>query len=355
MKKIKYLIISLFALVFSISSFSSASDLGDFIDSITLGSWTFNPSWDYNKWAVADFTIPEADSSSDQICIAFFSSDWNHTSPLNLSSCAACLGRSSSVMYNSKYNDLWDLQVFTCWYFVSSRITYRKLWYAFPSEWLTYQYFLLSDFIAWYSWSSSSTDCSQDSNYLQCIEDLNLSRWQVSTLSGDLNTCQSSLQSCQSNQDAGYLQCQDSLTTCQTNLESQTNYSDSLNTQLQECLANNPSEEDCEGSGCEEILKYDWLFSLFRMNGDEMFSIPVANNIFLPEGYKAYVNSWSVAITQIEKTELTFDDEEFDKVNTLYVDFYVHIAVLLFVCLFVFYIKKFFSKIFSWALKEKQW
>lgn len=67
------------------------------------------------------------------------------------------------------------------------------------------------------------------------------------------------------------------------------------------------------------------------------------------------MNSWSVAITQIEKTELTFDDEEFDKVNTLYVDFYVHIAVLLFVCLFVFYIKKFFSKIFSWALKEKQW
>lgn len=42
-----------------------------------------------------------------------------------------------------------------------------------------------------YSWGS--VDCSQDSNYRQCLEDKNLLIWQVSTLSWSLTSCQSDL------------------------------------------------------------------------------------------------------------------------------------------------------------------
>lgn len=338
--------------MFSISSFSSANTYE--IQSPVLESSDTSDNFLFEALPLSFTNSTSSSASMVDVCLdisnlSYVADDSLMEVILFDVECITTYGNSyitrSATFNEMEFNNwvaCWSVQVWKKWLYVRLRWEWQYTW----NVKITFN----GDFINY-----AATDCSQDSNYLQCIEDLNLSRWQVSTLSGDLNTCQSSLQSCQSNQDAGYLQCQDSLTTCQTNLESQTNYSDSLNTQLQECLANNPSEEDCEGSGCEEILKYDWLFSLFRMNGDEMFSIPVANNIFLPEGYKAYVNSWSVAITQIEKTELTFDDEEFDKVNTLYVDFYVHIAVLLFVCLFVFYIKKFFSKIFSWALKEKQW
>ena len=206
--------------------------------------------------------------------------------------------------------------------------------------------------IFWYT-INFVPDCSNDSNYLTCLESLNVANWQVSTLSGSLSSCQSSLSTCQNNQDAWYLQCTESLSGCQSDLSSMTNYADWLNSQLQECLSELPSDEECEWTGCEELLRYDWLFSLFRMNDDQMFSLPVANNIMLPQGYKAYVDSWSVVIWEINKTDISMSDEEFDKVNSLYLTYFVWIWTFIFVCLFMYYIKKFIFKWFSILYKKK--
>ena len=194
-------------------------------------------------------------------------------------------------------------------------------------------------------------DCSQDSNYRQCLEDKNVLIWQVSTLSGDLNTCNTSLSSCLNGVDVSYQACIENLSWCQSDLTNMTNYNDSLSSQLNECLAELPVP--CEWTGCEETIVSDQRFSFFRENDWERFSLPVANNVFLPQGFRAYVDSWVVAIARLQdKPEISVDSETFWEVNSLFFTFFKSVIIILLFALFLRFIKTLIYPLFIPKNKE---
>lgn len=200
----------------------------------------------------------------------------------------------------------------------------------------------LSDYLP-LNWLSSSSDCSQDSDYLQCIENLNIKNWQVATLSWDLSSCQSSLSSCQNGFDVSYQACIENLSWCSSDLENMTNYNTSLSDQLNECLAELPIP--CEWTWCEDTINTNTMFSFFWEHDEERFSLPVANNVFLPQWFRAYVDSWVVAIWKYdeEKTYITIDDESFERVNNAYFYFFSAIIWLWLFALFLWFFKGFLT------------
>lgn len=228
-------------------------------------------------------------------------------------------------------------------YTMSNRLVEVSCWESIYFSWNTTSSLSLTIYPNWSQLLSHfSSDCSQDSNYLQCLEDKNQLIWQVSTLSWNLNTCQSSLSSCQNWFDVSYQACVENLSGCQSDLSNMTNYNDSLNLQLQECLANTPlPDEPCEWTGCEEILQQNRNFSLFWERDDNMFSLPVANNLFLPQWYRAYVDSWVVAISKYEdeNIEIKLAEWSFDQVNTLYFTIIKAIVYIGLFALFIWFIK----------------
>lgn len=204
------------------------------------------------------------------------------------------------------------------------------------SDWWTISYYRLIE-------ESSSSDCSQDSNYLQCLEDLNTTTaslttlsWQYSTLSWNYQQCQSDLSSCQAWNDAWYLQCISDLSTCTGSLESQTNLNDSLTSQLQECLAWSGSTGD--------MSLWCNTYDLFRDNDWDMFSIPIQNNLFLPEWYKAKVEDWVQSITSINSLDYAYsiDDEDFQKVLNGYGIVFIYIFSSALFLLFIYAIRRYF-------------
>lgn len=211
------------------------------------------------------------------------------------------------------------------WYFT---INWNKVWNFYESS------------------SSSSVDCSQDSNYLQCLEDKNLLIWQVSTLSWNLDSCQSDLSSCRWWQDASLLacidqkeQCESSLSTLSWNYASLENMNSSLSSQLQECLENSSWSWDLI---CNK-------FDLFRSSDDTNYSFPINNDLILPPWYKGFVNEWVLAIKQDSSLESSYsiDDEDFQWIVS---DFW---KVFLFIfsgglfVLFLFIIRKYFTSLFK--------
>ena len=182
-------------------------------------------------------------------------------------------------------------------------------------------------------------------SFVQCINTLNERNWQVSTLSWNLSTCNYDLYQCQNSADVMVSSSKEALVSCQSDKTSLQNYSDSLSFQLNECLANIP--EPCIGSGCDEVATWvKAIFSFFRENEDQMFSLPIANNVFLPRWYKAYVESWVVALTRIDENSMSISDEDFTIVNKSYYVFMWSFVLLCIVALFCYYLKKFLSKFF---------
>lgn len=196
-------------------------------------------------------------------------------------------------------------------------------------------------------------------DYNTCLDTLNTRNWQVASLSWSLSTCQGSLSTCQwdlsscsNGCDVMVNQCQESLSWCNNNLSSMTNYADSLSSQLNECLANSP--EPCEGTWCDEIASgINAVFSFFWERDDQMFSLPIANNVFLPRWYRAYIDSWVVAISEYEKTSYSIDDSSFNEINKSFYSLIYWLIFLSAVALFCYYLKKFISK--SFIPKEKKW
>lgn len=231
--------------------------------------------------------------------------------------------RFSWAPYVDSYPYTFKWSISFTWYFT---INWERIWYF---EELS---------------SSSSVDCSQDSNYLQCLEDKNLLVWQVSTLSWNLDSCQSDLSSCRWWQDASLLacidqkeQCESSLSTLSWNYASLENMNSSLSSQLQECLENSSWSWDLI---CNK-------FDLFRSSDDTNYSFPINNDLILPPWFKGFVNEWVLAIKKDSSLESSYsiDDEDFQWIVS---DFW---KVFLFIfsgglfVLLLFIIRKYFTSL----------
>lgn len=200
--------------------------------------------------------------------------------------------------------------------------------------------------------SFSNSDCSSIQGQLDsCESSLSSANSSLSSCQSDLSSCQSDLSTCTNSCDTMVSQCQENLSWCNEQLTSITNYANSLDQQLQQCLANWPNQDDCEWTWCNTLLTWNWNFNIFWNDNDNMFSLPVSNNIFLPRWYRGYVDSGVVAITEIEKTKIVFDDDSKSVINQTY---YVYIwwLIFIFICsLFAYYLKKFVLMFFNWKYK----
>ena len=143
-----------------------------------------------------------------------------------------------------------------------------------------------------------------------CINNLNTSYGTISTLSWSLASCNSDLASCTNSCDTLVSQCQEDKATLQGVysgcLESNTslqNYNDSLSSQLQECL-----ESGTGGTWGTYIALYD----LFWSEGGNNYSLPVENNIWLPNGYRGYIDQWVLAIKHIDSLENAYSINDSD-------------------------------------------
>lgn len=266
--------------------------------------------------------------------------------------------------------------------FKTNRSSLASLTYQTNSQWnqfcQNWQYHMLSYEVYWYSvacwwnsscesdleylsWKYASLDSAYNSlstsysalswNYANCLEAKWILSWQLATCNSDLasctNSCDSLVSQCQLDKNA----CLESYNTCTWDLQSMTNYSDSLSTQLNECLAELPVP--CEWTWCDEIVSWlNVVFSFFWENEWNMFSLPIWNNVFLPQWYRAYVDSWVVAIAEINKRKIKIDEWS-DVVNETYYSFIMWIIMLLIFSLFAYYMKKFISKFF--IPKETKW
>lgn len=186
-----------------------------------------------------------------------------------------------------------------------------------------------------------SLDCSQDSNYLQCLEDKNQLIWQVSTLSWGLSSCQSDLSDCMWWQDASLLacidqkeQCESSLNTLSWNYASLENMNSSLSSQLQECL------ESWGWSWSSDLICN--TFDLFWDSDNTRYSFPINNNLILPVWYKGFVNEWVLAIKQDNNYSYSIDDEDFQKVMDSYWVVFLYLFGWALFLMFLFVIRKYF-------------
>lgn len=293
--------------------------------------------WDWSIWLNVNFSIL-SNSSHSFSSLSPYSTNFPWQAVNN-----------SCYTFNMNFSSNYT---FVRWNYISLLLFPNSSWdfpYTFDDVLnLSWYYTFESDLI---SLSSSPVDCSQDSNYLQCLEDKNLLIWQVSTLSGNLNSCQSDLSSCLNGVDVSYQACIENLSWCQSDLTNMTNYNDSLSLQLNECLAELPIP--CEWTGCEDTIITDQRFSFFRENDWERFSLPVANNVFLPQWFRAYVDSGVVAITRIqEKPDPVLAEWSFSEVNSLFFHFFKSVIIVLFFALFLWFIKTLIYPLFIQNKKD---
>jgi len=345
MKKIKFLLLSIvWFLSFSCFSYASSCEstwsVQSLIDNVIIFSWekSWNPNtryelfnyWDYWEWTY---------------CLKFTTS-WNAR---DLNMWFAVSNWTPSNTYTMYSNQYWN---WVCLYWNKPAFKY-----SIRSSSTTFHFdvFRLTDlfsqsFCTSYScdWGGSSpVDCSQDSNYLQCLESLNTANWTISSLSWSLASCQSDLSSCQWGADAAYLQCLEDKESCQTSLNSLSwqylscvNYNSSLSDQLNECLQNSSST-------WEELICN--TYSLNRYNWNDTYSSQIHNDLRLPRGYKWYLDEGVLWIKNIYDPDNAYslDWEEFEKVvNSYGILFLFLFSGGLFV-LFLYLIRKYFTSLFK--------
>lgn len=119
---------------------------------------------------------------------------------------------------------------------------------------------------------------------------------------------------------------------CSSNYSSLLQYSNSLDEQLDACL--------------QSMSWLDYLmFNLQRYwDNWDLYSLPVSNDLFLPEGYRAYVDSGVVMIWKTLSLESAYeiDDTEFQSVmNWFWVVFLYLFGSALFL-MFIFVIRGYF-------------
>lgn len=180
-------------------------------------------------------------------------------------------------------------------------------------------------------------------SYNTCLNTLNDRNWQVWTLSWQLATCNSDLNSCLSNWsncDTLYWVCVENLSGCNADKSSLQIYNDSLSSQLNECLSAWTWSWIWSGA----IFTFD--FDLFRSDDWQDYSLPITNNLFLPNWYKAMLNSDHV-LTIAKANSLNHaysisDDEFSNKVISSYWTIFIFLMSLSFMLLFMFTIRKYF-------------
>lgn len=186
---------------------------------------------------------------------------------------------------------------------------------------------------------SSSSDCSNDSNYLTCLDRVNQLNWQVWTLSWNLSTCQTNYNSCLSDSshcDTLVGVCQENLSWCQeTNLSLQ-NYNDSLNSQLQECL---------ENWTWWSWWNYIALYDIFRSSDWNDYSLPITNNIHLPLWYRGFLDEGVLAIKRVNTLDSAYSisDEDYkDKIVWSYSTIFLFFVSSGLFLVFLFAIRRYF-------------
>lgn len=155
-----------------------------------------------------------------------------------------------------------------------------------------------------WGWGS---DCSSVENQLSSCQS------SLDTMSWSLASCQSSLSDCQwnwSHCDTLYGQCVENLSWCNADKVSLQNYNDSLSSQLNSCLASLTSWENAS-----------WLYltyNMFWQDSDSMFSLPITNNLFLPNWYKWKLDDDNVlSIAKLNNLEAAYMFSDDDKVNII--------------------------------------
>lgn len=175
----------------------------------------------------------------------------------------------------------------------------------------------------------------------------------ISTLSWSLATCQNSLSQCQaSNCDTQLSQCiidRDnlsssvtslswSLASCNEDKTSLQNYNNSLSSQLDECLL---------WSSWENLSWSCIDYSLFWQDDETMFSLPITNNLFLPNGYKWKLDEDNVlSIAKLNTLETAYHFDDTDKTTvinsmSLVMLFFLGTGLLIVV---IMYLRRFISK-----------
>lgn len=350
MKKLKFLLLSLLTPLFIGVSFADSLDLTTF--DFVWNYWKSYVDWSntnntYNPWItlavnklycidIKSFTCKYPSAWGWSSCS--YNVDLHLTTPNSVISyfftSSLTITRDSSISLSSN--------VWSVWCFMSDSVWFDTI--AQLPDYVSFNFDLYSKDV----FSVGVSDCSQDPNYLQCLDRVNELNWQVWTLSWSLQTCNSDLATCTNSCDVSVSQCRESLSWCQSDLTNMTNYNDSLNSQLQECLANSPiPDTPCEWTWCDEIISWtNTMFSMFRSVEDMMYSLPLSNNIYLPRWYRWYVDSWVVAIWEIEKKKIVIDDDSFNEINKSYYKVFAWLIFLFLTALFTYYLKKFITKFF---------
>lgn len=190
-----------------------------------------------------------------------------------------------------------------------------------------------------YRFDSPFSDCSNDSNYLTCLDRVNQLNWQVWTLSWNLSTCQSNYNSCLSDSshcDTLVGVCQENLSWCQESNSSLQNYNDSLNSQLQEFL---------ENWTWWSWWNYIALYDIFRSSDWNDYSLPITNNIHLPLWYRGFLDEGVLAIKRINTLDSAYSisDEDYkDKIIWSYSTIFLFFVSSGLFLVFLFAIRRYF-------------
>lgn len=209
----------------------------------------------------------------------------------------------------------------------------------------------------WNLWGGSCSACEEELDFCQkeissiwgelssCTSDyvdLDLAyttlSWSYNTLSWNLASCQSDLSSCTNSCDTLYGVCVENLSGCNSDKASLQIYNESLSSQLNECLSSSWSIWSWS------IFTFD--FDIFRSDEWQDYSLPITNNLFLPNWYKAMLNSDHV-LTIAKANSLNHaysisDDDFSNKVISSYWTIFIFLMSLSFMLLFMFTIRKYF-------------
>ena len=183
-----------------------------------------------------------------------------------------------------------------------------------------------------------------------CINNLNNSYGTISTLSWDLASCNSYLSICNSDLSSCSNSCDTLVNQClleknnaissysgclETNTSLQ-NYNDSLSSQLQECL---------ESGTWGTWWNYIALFDLFWSDNDTNYSLPIENNIRLPNWYRGYIDEGVLSIKKLSTLESAYNIDDTDFTDNVVNSFGVIMLFLMssgLFLLFLYFIRRYF-------------
>lgn len=295
-------------------------------DSKTV-SWTFHFYWltIESHWKGLYIPIPidnYVNSTSVDYSCTFSNYDWSSNN-LNMnwnSNVKFWFGSFESDWYYEYFTRTSDTieSVFTNWtiqgsqsfaqwfplYFsvINDNSSDMSYWYVEVDYSCTFTY-------SWISASSSASDCSEQETTIE-------------TLSGSLSECEASNASCAWN----YI-------SCQSDLDSFENYNASLNRQLQACLL----WESISETGSISLLT---LYQLEWTEWNDVFHLPINSDLTLPAWIGAVSNNGVISIQKISN-DYSMDSESAQRLNDLFIAWFIAVSGALCVVVLTHYIKKF--------------